>query len=435
MVYMHTINVQKTQLNMRYKYLLLGVIASWCFSACATILNTERASFRLDSIPKGAKVTTHTGAILGFTPIVLKLPKKAQNSSEKVIYVSISGYKTAKVKITPEFNKKTLFNFFFLFSLGLPSSTVDMANGMVYRYQPGRYVVEMRKVKPVSMGEISGYKDSEKSIKRTENKANTPLKMKAEAAQKERQEAEQKAKLEAEQKAKLEADQKARFEAESKLADERKRLADEKDKLAAERAEIERLKIEAERIKLEKERKKLEQEKKALQKSLQEETEVEDSSSEPDPEPDLEPNQAESPEDTLRTKEEKLLESMKRRYQNELKRRQKNRPKRDPRVPGIEVEPLSLRFQSPSYGALALSIAQHQVLLRDFALGEGRSSQELFLRLCLALDQDFEPQKLMKLYPRFMEEARQSSTVLSSLHGLALFRAIKPIHESLIALN
>ena len=403
---------------MRYKYLLLGVIASWCFSACATILNTERASFKLDSIPKGAKVTSQSGTILGFTPIVLKLPEKAYNSSEKVIYVSKSGYKTAKVKITPEFNKKTLFNFAFLISLGLPSFTVDQANGALYRYQSNSYVVEMRQIP-----QIRDLESSNTSEKQPQNDAKSTLKANAELSQRDRQEAEQKAKLEAEQK--------ARFEAESKLADERKRLADEKDKLAAERADIERLKLEAERIKLENERKKLEQEKKALQKSLQEEAEVEEPSSEPKPEP----SQAESPKDTLRTKEEKLLDSMKRRYQNELKRRQNNRPKRDPRIPKIEVEPLSSRFQSPSYGALALSIAQHQVLLRDFALGEGTSSQELFLRLCLALDQDFDPQKLMKLYPSFMEEARLSSTVLSSPHGLALFRAIKPIHENLLSLN
>ena len=74
-----------------------------------------------------------------------------------------------------------------------------------------------------------------------------------------------------------------------------------------------------------------------------------------------------------------FLKSMKRRYENQLKRRQNNRPKRDSRIPDIEVDPLSSAIQSPSYGALALSIARHQVLLRDFALGEGQQAKSFSL--------------------------------------------------------
>ena len=85
---------------MRVKHLFLGVFASCYFCACGSILSKDRASFRLDSVPKGAKVTTDSGSVLGFTPIVLKLPKTAQNNSQRSVYISVSGYKTAKVTIS-----------------------------------------------------------------------------------------------------------------------------------------------------------------------------------------------------------------------------------------------------------------------------------------------------------------------------------------------
>ena len=422
---------------MRIKHLLLGVLASCYFCACGSILSKDRASFRLDSVPKGAKVTTDSGAVLGFTPIVLKLPKTAQSNSQRSLYIGTSGHKTAKITITPEFNKKVLLNFAFISTtLGLPSFTIDQSNGMLYKYESDSYVVELKKIPPPVVNE----RTNEEAAENARVEAVRLLKEKAKKAQQEREEAEAKAqaekeKLEAEQQAKteakLKAEQQVKIEAETRLEAERKRLADEKAKLAAEKAEIERLKLEAERLELEKERKKLEQEKKALQKSLQEASEDET----PESDSKVEPPPSDSPEETLRKKEEELLKRMRRRYENQLKRKKENRPKRDSRIPDIEVDPLSSETQSPSYGALALSIARHQVLLRDFALGEGPTSQELFLRLCLALKHDLNSKQVIALYPQFMKEMKSSFAVLSAPHGLALFRAVKPIQESLLALK
>ncbi len=429
-------------MNDRCRIKLLTVIFTLQLCGCGTILKGERASFKLDSVPKGAKVTNYSGAVLGFTPIVLKLPRKAKGSDEKSVYVTIPGYKTAKVTITPDFNKKSLFNIAFIYTTtGLPSFTTDNSNGMLYQYQPGSYVVELKRIPskqvfnedPEEKARAKAEEILRAKAKRAEQdrideeekaKAEVMLeakqKAKTKSEQKAKAEAEQKAKAEAEQKAKAEAEQKAKAEAESKLEAERKRLANEKAKLEAEKAEIERLKLEAERLKIERERKKLEEEKRILQRSLEEAAEEVK-------------KPIESPEERLRKQEEELLNKMKRRYQNQLKRKQQNRPKRDSRIPDIEVDPLSWADDSPSHGALALSIARYQVLLHDFALGKGESSQELYLRLCLALNESIDPQLLMKQYPLFMNIARSHSAVLSAPHGLALFRAIKPIHAQLLA--
>ena len=94
----------------------------------------------------------------------------------------------------------------------------------------------------------------------------------------------------------------------------------------------------------------------------------------------------------LKTDEEILLEKMKQRYQEQLKRRRQPSPPQDPRIPkGIEITPLSDWSDSPSYGALAMSIAHYRLIQEEIARGGGASLEDLYLRLCLAIDHQQQP--------------------------------------------
>ena len=74
---------------------------------------------------------------------------------------------------------------------------------------------------------------------------------------------------------------------------------------------------------------------------------------------------ASPPSQDTQSREERLLEQMKQRYQQQLKRRQEKNQSRDPRIPEIEVDPLSLWYDSPSQGALPLTIARYRVILEE----------------------------------------------------------------------
>ena len=174
---------------------------------------------------------------MGFTPIVLKLPKTAQAILKDPFILVLLDTRQLRLPFS-EFNKKVLLNFaFFSATFGLPSFTIDQSNGMLYKYESDSYVVELKKIPPPVVNERTNEDAVRKSL---EPKQLEIIKEKAKKkAQKEREEAEakaqaEKAKLEAERQAKteakLKAEQQAKVEAESRLEAERKRLADEKAK-------------------------------------------------------------------------------------------------------------------------------------------------------------------------------------------------------------
>ena len=397
------------------------LIATSIFSGCGSLLNQERAKFRIESIPTRATVKTESGQRLGFTPLTIRLPRKTDADDYKVLIVESSNYRRAKLKIKPEFNKRSLFNFiFFPFSFGLPSYTTDNINRSLYRFAPGSFVVELKPTPKVSKS---------KSI--SKSKKSTETKVRKESVLKERQEKSIQ-----------------ELNAEEALEAERQKIKQEKAKIAAEKAELERLKLEAERIKLEEERRALEKQKEEMKQKLQEaedkkkleeqtfkkeqarlETKAEaEKEVLKGSEKDSQSTEERIPE-TAEEKEQRLLEKMKQKYQRQLKERQKKRQTRDPRIPAIEVNPLSDWESSPSYGALALSITNYHLLIEDLSHGGGESLEDIFIRLALSRqDRSFSSTLLAKTYPRFIKLAQQQQNVMTAPHGLALFRALKPVH-------
>ncbi len=409
-------------------YLLSLLLLVSTLSGCATIFSGDKPEFTIDSVPQGAIVKLPSGKFLGVTPITLRLPSKAVQNSLKTLHVQLARYHKVTLQIKPDFNQRTLLNFAFISSsLGFPSFTTDSVNRRLYRFDEGRYVIELKK-KPQTSSTPSPPKRAEKEdlsrdkvLQRT--KAQEALRVKQEALAKER------ARATAE---KVELNR-------LQLEKERRVLEEERRVLEEERRELEKQRVEMKEAQ-EREQKAQEREQKAQEREQEKRRQIKqdaleakakaEANSRPGipSEPKLKQEQDPEPQ---RSREEILLEKMKQRYQEQLKRRRQPSPPQDPRIPkGIEITPLSDWSDSPSYGALAMSIAHYRLIQEEIARGGGASLEDLYLRLCLAIDhQQPTPELVSSTYPLFVRRAQRHIQVLKAPHGLALFRALKPLHE------
>ena len=376
---------------------------SFLLAGCGTLLGNESSTFEVDSEPPGATVKGPKGKVLGQTPLRITLPAKASSGSSESIMVSLPGYRTARIRVKPDFNKRSLLNVTFTTSLstfGAPSFTTDSLSGKLYRYQEGSYVVEMRKKEPLPPPSknvpVSRQKPASEPIPKPALKP-TKEDPKIDPAELERQQQ----------------------EAERERAHELQRLENERLQLEQEiehRQALER-----------------EQDKERQQQVLKsrEETALKELEQRQKQETLRKQNEEQM---SPRSKEDLLIEEMKKRYKNRIKRDEQR-----PRYPrGIEITPLSLyedslELDSPSYGALGLSIAHYRIIQEELARGGGPSVAELYLRLCLSTDHTLDPELVARAYPRFVSVTRQRNSVFLAPHGLALYRSIKPIQRAVIS--
>ena len=350
---------------------LISIFCALCLISCGTLLGGGRETFVIESEPPGAAVKRLGGRLLGYTPLTFSLPGKASPGSAETLVISMPGFRSAKIKIKPEFNKNSMFNVLFTSSsstFGAPSFTTDNANGKLFRYTEGSYVLEMKKKALMKMS-------SAEEVMSKEDQKSSPLQEIPTPPQ------------------------------ESKEDQQREELNRKQRELEFKQREIE---LERDRIRLESEIER--------QQELEKQQELDKQKANPN-----------------QSKEDQLIEEMKRRYEEQLKRREQKQL-----FPGgIEISPISSfevpSFTSPSFGALQLSISRFHMIQEEIARGGGASIEELYLRLSLAEDQPLSPSLIAKNYPVFLAALRKEKRIIMASHGLELFRALKPIRETLVS--
>lgn len=402
-------------------------------SGCATIFSGGPSNFKLDSEPTGAEVYDRFGKLMGLTPLTINLPSKASSGDEETVTIRLDDFKTARVSIHAEFNYLVLLNVLFTSGMGLPSSTTDMINGRLYKYDDGGHVVELIP-RPKELPKTSLSDDQD----------NGSLKGRSDEAQKQLQSTLQETDHREAKRREVERGEAERLSRKLKEAKQREAEKREVERVEVEKREAERLSREleaAERREIERrEEEKREEEKEAIRRAQQQKQEgemLERESSNPKKEKeDLDSlgqkneGEASRPEVRLpdqskpKSKEEELIERMKEREKRRQERIRGRQPKRDPRIPSFEIVPFQSRL-SPSAGALGLSIVRFEMIREELARGDGPSLRELFSRLCYAnyvkggSCQDIEVE-----YQHFLSSL-DTPELLETPHGLALYRGVK----------
>ena len=112
--------------------LLLGLVALFLTSSCATIFSGTREEVLFTSEPSGVKVIMD-GYTVGKTPIMLDVRR---NLGGRWIAFELEGYENQYVKMETDFNAVSILNLTCLICWG-----VDLATGAATRYSlPSMYI-------------------------------------------------------------------------------------------------------------------------------------------------------------------------------------------------------------------------------------------------------------------------------------------------------
>ncbi len=117
--------------------LILGIIALFFTSGCATMFSGTSEPVTFNSTPDGATVTVG-GLTMGKTPTTIFLKRK----SDQVVEFDKEGYTKQKMQMTTSFNGVVLVNVLWCFACPL-STTTDYASGAAYEYSPNNYYVTL----------------------------------------------------------------------------------------------------------------------------------------------------------------------------------------------------------------------------------------------------------------------------------------------------
>jgi PEGA domain-containing protein len=109
---------------------LLGSVLLSSMGGCATIRNEKYKEVGFTSEPSGASVAMD-GEVLGVTPCEVEIARKGR---DKMVEISLAGYKTAVLKLNRSVEGKTVFG-------GLIGMSVDAISGKAGTYTDSVHVV------------------------------------------------------------------------------------------------------------------------------------------------------------------------------------------------------------------------------------------------------------------------------------------------------
>lgn len=119
--------------------LLLGLVALFLTSSCATIFSGTREEILFTSEPSGVKIIMD-GYTVGKTPIMLDVRRSL---SGRWVAFELEGYESQYIKLEADFNAVSVLNLTCLICWG-----VDLATGAATRYSLPSMYVEMEQELP-----------------------------------------------------------------------------------------------------------------------------------------------------------------------------------------------------------------------------------------------------------------------------------------------
>lgn len=114
--------------------LLLGLVALFLTSSCATIFSGTRDEILFTSEPSDVKLVMD-GYTVGKTPIMLDVRR---NLDGRWVTFELEGYESQHIKLEADFNAVSVLNLACLICWG-----VDLATGAATRYSQPSMLVEM----------------------------------------------------------------------------------------------------------------------------------------------------------------------------------------------------------------------------------------------------------------------------------------------------